>query len=216
MWIRTILWEYNENFNDGRVKSLLLRAQQRHPESQQLYLTFFRIELENKRKSVELEALQHADVVYASSKKKFTNIEFYIEMLNIVDKFSYAHTIQRHILDDMRKMFPRHEILWHTLAQRELKGLSNIDCNIDFTGLIKVECEPEGMDDSDSENKDYESTDNRSEDTKMDLDLKKMKIEELTTPQHYTLKKRIEICIQIYESAVEVVGLTVRYTPFGA
>lgn len=94
MWIRTILWEYNENFNDGRVKNLLFRAQQRHPESQKLYLTFFRIELENKRKSVELEALQHADVVYASSKKKFTNIEFYIEMLNIVDKFGYAHTIQ--------------------------------------------------------------------------------------------------------------------------
>lgn len=211
MWIRTILWEYNENFNDGRVKSLLLRAQQRHPESQKLYLTFFRIELENKRKSVELEALQHADVVYASSKKKFTNIEFYIEMLNIVDKFSYAHSIQRHILDDMRNMFPRNEILWNTLAQRELKGLSNIDCNIDFTGLIKVECEFENMNDSDSETKGGESTDNRSEDAKMvDLDLKKMKIEELATPQQNTLKKRIEICVQIYESAVEVVSLTMK------
>lgn len=204
VWIRTILWEYNENFNDERVKSLLLRAQQRHPESQKLYLTFFRIELENKRKSEELEALQHADVVYASSKKKFTNIEFYIEMLSIVDKFGYAHSIQRHILDDMRDMFPRTEILWHTLAQRELKGLSNIDCTVDFSGLIKLECESDSKNDSDTEAKGDDST---SEDIKMDSNLKKMKIEELSTPQQYTLKKRIEICVQIYESAVEVVSL---------
>lgn len=210
VWIRTILWEYNENYNDERVKSLLLRAQQRHPESHKLYLTFFRIRLENKRKSDELEALQHADVVYASSKKKFTNIEFYIEMLNIVDKFSYAHSIQQRILDDMREMFPRAEILWHTLAQRELKGLSNIDCTVDFSGLIKLECDSESRNDSDPENKGDESADNRNEDTKMDLNLKKMKIEELATPQQYTLKKRIEICVQVYESAVEVVGPTIR------
>ena len=75
-----------------------MRAKQRHPESQKLYLTFFRIELENKRNSIEVEALQHADVVYSSSKKKFNNIGFYIQMLDIVDKFSYAHTIQSRIL----------------------------------------------------------------------------------------------------------------------
>lgn len=110
----------------------------------------------------------------------------------------------------MRNMFPRSEILWHTLAQRELKGLSNIDCNVDFTGLIKVECDSENMNDSDSENKAYEGTDNQSESAKMDVDLKKMKIEELTTPQQNTLKKRIEICVQIYESAVEVVSLAIK------
>lgn len=181
------MWEYNENFNDERVKSLLLRAQQRHPESQQLYLTFFKIELENKRKSEELEALQHADIVYSSSKKKFTNIDFYIEMLTIVDKFSYASSIQQNILEDMREMFSREEILWHTLAQRELHGLSTVDCTVDFTGLIKSE-----------------DVQNKGEDSK--LNLKKLKIEDLSAPTQHTLRKRIELCIQIYEEAIKVVS----------
>lgn len=187
MWVRAILWEYNENFNDERVKSLLLRAQQRHPESQKLYLTFFQIELENKRQSPELEALQHADIVYTSSKKKFTNIDFYIEMLGIVDKFSYASSIQQNILDDMRELFPREEILWNTLAQRELHGLSAIDCTIDFTGLIKME----GVNNKDEDNK---------------SNIKKLKIEDLTAPSQHTLRKRIELCMQIYEEAVKVVS----------
>lgn len=163
------------------------RAQQRHPESQQLYLTFFKIELENKRQSEELVALDHAEIVYSSSKKKFTNIDFYIEMLNIVDKFSYASSIQQNILVDMREMFPREEILWHTLAQRELNGLSTVDCTVDFTGLIKSE---------DGENK--------GEDSKANLKI--LKIEDLSAPAQHTLRKRIELCIQIYEEAVKAVS----------
>lgn len=186
VWIRAILWEFNENFNDERVKSLLLRAQSRHPESQKLYLTFFQIELENKRQSEKLEALQHADIVYSSSKKKFTNIEFYIEMLNIVDKFSYANSIQQNLLDDMREMFPREEILWHTLAQRELNGLSPVDCTVDFSGLIKSE-----------------NGENKTEDNKVDL--KKLKIEDLSSPPQHTLRKRIELCVQIYEEGVKAI-----------
>lgn len=35
--------------------------------------------------------------------------------------------MQQQILNDMRKLFPRRELLWHTLAQRELHGLSGSD-----------------------------------------------------------------------------------------
>lgn len=188
-----------------------MRAKQHHPESQKLYLTFFRIELENKLKTIELDAIKHADVVYASSRKKFSNIEFYIEMLDIVDNFSYAHTIQSRILSDMRTMFARNELLWHTLAQRELKGLS-VECNVDCKAeLIKVECQSEEMNYSDSENRCSEDAENGNEDVKMDVDLENVKTEESAEPQPNTLKKRIEICIQIYEAAVEWVSLTWYY-----
>lgn len=90
VWIRAILWEYNENFNEERVKGLLLRAQQHHPDNQKLYLTFFQIELENKRQADDELALQHANVVYNNGKQKFTDIAFYIEMLKIVDMFEFA------------------------------------------------------------------------------------------------------------------------------
>lgn len=106
------------------MKGLLLRAQQLHPESQKLCLTFFQIELENKREADESLALQHAQIVYTNGKKTFTNVTFFIDMLNIVDKFSYANSIQQMILHDLREMFQHEEIMWHTLAQRELNGLS--------------------------------------------------------------------------------------------
>lgn len=122
VWIRAILWEFNENYNEERVKGLLLRAQQLHPESQKLYLTFFHIELENKREADEELALKHAAVVYANGKKNFTSVTFYTEMLQIVDRFNYAGSIQQMILKDLREMFRHEEIMWHKLAQRELKG----------------------------------------------------------------------------------------------
>lgn len=177
MWIRAILWEYNENFQDHRVKGLLMRAQQRHPESQKLYYTFFQIELENKRKADESMVIQHADIVYSNGKKKFNEIEFFIEMLSIVDKFPYAKGIQQTILDDMRRLFPRHELLWHTLAQRELNGQSPTDDTIDIADAVKKE-------DEDSQNG--------------HIDLS-------SASAAHTLKKRIELCVQIYDSAVKLV-----------
>lgn len=165
-----------------------MRAQQRHPESAKLYHTFFQIELENKRKSEEDLALQHADVVYTNGKKKFTNIDFFIEMLNIVDKFEYARSIQQTILEDMRQMFPRDELLWHTLAQRELKGLSTIDCTLDFSSSVKKE---------DEDNK---------------ASLSKLQILDPSAPVTHTLRKRIELAMQIYDAAVKVVRTKTKLT----
>lgn len=182
VWIRAILWEYNENYQDHRVKGLLLRAQQRHPESQKLYLTFFQIELENKRKADESLALQHADVVYSNGKKKFTNIEYFIDMLNIVDKFGFAKSIQQTILDDMRRLFPRHELLWHTLAQRELNGLSPNDCTTDITDSVKREGD--------------------------DIRNSHGKVADPSASVTHTLKKRIELAVQIYDAAVKEVDTT--------
>lgn len=133
-WIRAILWEYNENYTDERVKGLLLRAQQLHPESHQLYLLFFQIALENKGQTDESTAIKCANIVYTNGRNKFTNASFYIEMLNIVDKFSSAGSIQLQIFEDIQTKFQTDEIVWHTLAQRQLHGKPSIE-------LIKLEDE---------------------------------------------------------------------------
>lgn len=125
--------------------------------------------MENKRQAEENLALQHADIVYANGKKKFTDITFYIEMLSIVDKFDYANSIQQSILCDMREKFQHEEIMWHNLAQRELNGLAT-------DKLIKLEDED------------------------------KLKNDDTTIiARHSTLKKRIEMCVDVYEEAVKMV-----------
>lgn len=205
VWTRVILCEYNENASDERVKGLMLRAQQMHPESLKLYLTFFQIELENKRQADEELALQHATIVYNNGKKRFpTNFNFYLEMLTMVDKFNYAHSIQTAILNDMSETFKNDDILWHTFAQRELIGLTTgkfLDSirggggggGGDGDGDGDDEAEDVGEDDDDHHM-------NGLDDIRMNLEI--VKSEEQVQPY---LRKRIEICVQIYEEAVKVV-----------
>lgn len=119
----------------------MLRAQQLHPESQQLYLLFFQIALENKSQTDGCIALKLADIVYTNGKKKFQNASFYIEMLNIVDKFGYANTIQLQILQNIQAMFQNDEYVWHFLAQRQLEGLPSIK-------LIESKAEDDGCDEN--------------------------------------------------------------------
>lgn len=192
MWIRAIFWEYNENYSDDRVKGLLLRAQQFHPESQKLYTTFFQIELENKRKSSEEIALKHADVVYANAKKKFTNIEFFLEMLKIVDRFAYAKPLQQTILEEMQEKFAQHELMWHIMAQRELNaGVKEEDSLADEIVTIK-------LDDSDESAEGESSTAAAQvEDTKETPDAAE--------------RKRIEICVQVYETAIQAVIISFEF-----
>lgn len=139
-------------------------------------MTFFQIELENKREADENLALQHATIVYTNGKKKFNNIAYYIEMLNVVDQFGYAVSIQDQILTDMREIFPHEDTMWHTLAQRELNGLSTAQSIESIRGV-------------DEESK---------------FNLKNVKIEDSASAQQI-LRKRIETCVQIYEEAVKMV-----------
>lgn len=159
-----------------------MRAQQHHPQSQKLYFTFFQIELENKRKSEEKLALERAKVVYTNVRKKFTDLKFFIEILSIADRFAYASSIQKTILDDMREFFPREELLWHTLAQRELNGLSTNDCSVHLSDVKEED-----------------------EDSKPKFGKLKM-IDTQTNSNSQSLRKRIELCVQIYDAAVTAVS----------
>lgn len=171
----------------------MLRAQQHHPESQKLYLTFFQMELENKRQADEELALQHATIVYNDGKKKFpNNFNFYLDMLTMVDKFEYAHSIQKMILNDMTEVFRKEDILWHTFAQRELIGLSTAN----FVDTIRCS----GSETGNYENVGDHHSNGVDDHCKMNLDI--VKSEENAQP---FLRKRIEISVQIYEESVKVV-----------
>lgn len=190
VWIQAIWWEQNENKNSERVKSLLVRAQKRHPDNQKLFLTLFQIELENKCDCNELESILN------NNKDKFLKIEFYIDVLNVVDKFSYAGSTKQKIVNNMREQFYNNETMWHTLAQRELSGIPTTDYSMDLTSSMK----------SDGEK-------NTTED--VELNMKELRIDgQSVVPTQQTLRKRIELCIQVYEEAVKVVKLHEIYKKF--
>lgn len=172
----------------------MLRAQQLHPESQKLYLTFIQMELENKRQADEELALQHATIVYTNGKKKFpNNFNYYLDMLKMVDKFEYAQSIQTMILNDMSEIFRNDDILWHTFAQRELIGLSTAN----FREMIRNSGRENGYDEGVIDH----HMNGVDDCFKMSLDM--IKTEE-QVPAY--LRKRIEYSVQIYEESVKVVS----------
>lgn len=183
------MYEYNAGADNERVKGLMLRAQQLHPESQKILTTFFQMELDNKRQVDPNLALQHATVVYTNGKKKFPkNFEFFHEMLKTTDNYEYAAPIQKTIIDDMCEIFRLDEILWQTLAQRELDGLSTSDFREHmqkYSNEDAIDYHVDGADDN----------------FKAPLDT--ITVEE-SAPE--CERKRIENAVQIFEVAVKVVS----------
>lgn len=138
-WIRAIRWEYSENFEYERVKHLINSAQELHPDAESLYTLLVRIELENKQESPKIEALQNADNVYMKAKQKITNVDFFIKLLEIADKYDFTGELQEKILADMETMFNNKEIVWHIFAQRALNGLFCPGNMNDNQKLVKTE-----------------------------------------------------------------------------
>lgn len=188
------MWEYNENYNEERVKGLLLRAQQHHPDSELINLAFFEMELENKRKASEELALKHATVIYANAKKQFDGIHFYLEMLRTIDRFPYANELKETMLHEMQERFARDESMWHTMAQRVLNDTSEEDKLDDIETVKKDE-------DDDGSSDDEEDGDNAGKKTPLSKEDRQKALEVLQ-------RKRINLFIAVYKKAIEVVIFT--------
>lgn len=183
----------------SKVKDIFFRALQRHPESEIINNTFFKILLHiaanmNSEKilanntSEQDIGLEQAEIVYRNSKKKISNITYFISLLKICEEefVNITAGLQKMILDDLMDMFPRNEQLWDILAQRELKGLN--------------------MSDLQSYTKTGEKSSN-SMDIEEQEDVKDISLTNKTWYQKRTLKRRIELCCGIYQNAVRTVSM---------
>lgn len=130
-WQKAVMWEYEESDNMERVKHFMLGGLQRHPESKSLYCTFFKIKLleackvnpaDDDESSEWNNRLAKAEIIYKSGKDKIRSVDFLVEILEIADGFPVTRNLQQKILSDMKNEFPLNELMWHTLARRELQG----------------------------------------------------------------------------------------------
>ncbi|GAB0094316.1 hypothetical protein DMENIID0001_095980 [Sergentomyia squamirostris] len=132
MWLRAVVWEYEQTQNMERVKHFMLGGLQRHPENCKLYCKFLKIKLLEAEKiddQTEVGAtdrklvLEQAKIIYENSRKKIHSVEYLADILEIIQEFSIAGDLQKMVLKDMQKDFLLEELMWHTLARRELMGL---------------------------------------------------------------------------------------------
>ncbi|XP_037725657.1 U3 small nucleolar RNA-associated protein 6 homolog [Drosophila subpulchrella] len=182
-WVDAAMWLYEYNrLNIDRVKDILLRGLQRHPDSAALNKCFFDIMLKeaalgNNERNLAENTLSEQDIklerveaVYRNSMANITQLDYFVKLLeSCEDHQELTGKLQRLIIDDMQEKFPREPGLWDLLAQRELRGFHLGDL------------EDEDLDTSDEEpaSKKSRSVNARS------------------------LKRRIQLCVTVYKSAVE-------------
>ncbi|KMZ08882.1 U3 small nucleolar RNA-associated protein 6 homolog [Drosophila sechellia] len=188
LWVDAALWLYEFNrLNIDRVKDILLRGLQRHPDSEALNKCFFDIMLKeaalaNNERNLAENTLSEQDIklerveaVYRNSMANITQLDYFVKLLeSCEDHQELTGKLQRMIIDDMQEKFPREPGLWDLLAQRELRGFHLGDL------------EEEDLDTSDEEpaSKKSRSVNGRS------------------------LKRRIQLCVTVYKSAVEELQTT--------
>lgn len=159
-------------------------AKLKHPDSLSVFLTIFQVELEEKRKRNVNEAIEYLDECYRKGKVKFPQIEFYFGMLQIVDKLSYARSMQQIILVDVRMEYLHNELLWHTLAQRELHGMT---VNDNFKSFA---------DEHHQEDDDSKSSFSKSQSSDHSVSLRPM-------------RTRIKACVETYKEGIDHVSFPI-------
>lgn len=127
LWLKYIKWERVEKSNERKVKNLLIRALQRHPESEDLYIEFMDVELANYRDLSPQNVLDNTIMLYNNARKQISTLSFLTSVLHRLNKYSFSKPLQLTILDDMKSMYCNKELFWHILAQRELNGLATFD-----------------------------------------------------------------------------------------
>ncbi|XP_059616443.1 U3 small nucleolar RNA-associated protein 6 homolog [Phlebotomus argentipes] len=178
MWLRAVVWEYEQTQNMERVKHFMLGGLQRHPDNNRLYYKFLKIKLMEAEKIKVLtesgliernHILEGAKIIYDNSRKKIHNIEYLVNILEIVQEYSFAQDLHSAVLRDMQSDFPLEELMWHTLARRELMGLHMVTDH-----------------ELEADNQFGGNTD------------------EASTKSKSTPKKRIECCVAVYEQAARI------------
>ncbi|EDW51258.1 GM13683 [Drosophila sechellia] len=118
LWVDAALWLYEFNrLNIDRVKDILLRGLQRHPDSEALNKCFFDIMLKeaalaNNERNLAENTLSEQDIklerveaVYRNSMANITQLDYFVKLLESCEDHAGG--------------------LWELLAQRELRGLSS-------------------------------------------------------------------------------------------
>lgn len=132
LWLFAAKWELSESNNIEGALNYLKTGLHHHPDSKELYTESFKLELQsaekfhNKNSPLEdqqQKASSRATVHFrAAAEMLGHDIEFLVSLLNTATEFEYTEELQAEIIEYLTKHCWRSEIMWHTMAQRELHG----------------------------------------------------------------------------------------------
>lgn len=136
VWLKAVMWEYIETKNMIRVKHLLTTSLKHHPTCIDLHKAFIQIELDEVQAAFDCQekttveeneialALTQCFTFYKNSKTIIDDVGFYLELLDVTQKFPYAKNLTKEIVSDVQEKYETIPKTWHFFAQSELHGRS--------------------------------------------------------------------------------------------
>ncbi|XP_034110178.1 U3 small nucleolar RNA-associated protein 6 homolog [Drosophila albomicans] len=205
-WTSAALWLYEySRLNVTRAESLLLRGLQRHPSSELINKVFFDILLKeaqqaDSKRTLADNTISEQDIrlervmaVYKNSLNHITHWDYFLKLLEVCEDYpEMTVDLQGAIIDDMQTKFSRKPALWDALAKRELRGFHLADLNDYMKSKNNDDANGEP-----SEKKSRVQTDN-NDDENIDEQTGRRRVWKTRTK-----KSCIEMCVQIYKSAVQ-------------
>ncbi|XP_055913455.1 U3 small nucleolar RNA-associated protein 6 homolog [Eupeodes corollae] len=195
IWNSAALWFHEQGNNLEKVKSIFFRGLQRHPDSELLFTSFFRVLLSETAALPEEQqaaSLGRVIAIYNTAKKKICNVKFLVNLIKQCGEpqhVRFTAPLQKLIVNDMMLLYPREEGVWDVLARRVLAGEPIADFPHD--AIIEI-----GLDEG---NTDVVIEKDNNDDAKA------------SKP---TLKARIDGCFRVYQTAVNIIKTQAMWSYF--
>lgn len=182
-WICAIMFEYEVMERTAVARKYTLDALNLNDDVCDYYFTYLKIELRegakiqtaNSEVGPDVQSsLNRTRLIFETAKKKFVkDLNFAIGFLYIVQDFNYTISLQEEIMKDLERNYPNSEFLYHIRAQRELKGYHRQPVD----GVHNLE--------------DYD------DEYKIEMPGASARY-----PRKKKLRKRLELAVEIYDSAI--------------
>lgn len=201
IWNSAAMYFHEQGNNMEKVKSLFFRGLQRHPDSELLFTSFFRVllsETAGMPKDLQAASLERVIAIYNTAKKKICNIQFLVNLIRQCEEEPHAgfsKPLQKLIINDMMLLYPREEAVWDILARRVLAG-DPIDNFPDSSAEMVVDIESE-LPASGEDNKENSR-----------------ELKQMAMKPKPTLKARIDECFKVYQDAVTILKTPLMWSLF--
>lgn len=132
VWRKAAKWELSEMKNTEGALVILRNGIHHHPESKELYIEAFSLELQSalpRDKTAEdagdrkEKAAIRAQVHFETSLNRIGNdVDYMISLLDIATQYDFTEKLQQKISEHLLTNCWKSELMWYTMAQRELAG----------------------------------------------------------------------------------------------
>uniref|UniRef100_A0A6M2DFR0 Putative u3 small nucleolar rna-associated protein 6 n=1 Tax=Xenopsylla cheopis TaxID=163159 RepID=A0A6M2DFR0_XENCH len=128
LWVMAAKWEKEKNRSLENALAYLVQGLVHHTNDVLLHTEAFNITLLQARDK-NVPDITQAEIMYNSALKNVKDVHFLIGLLKICERYNFVEVLEKRIINDLKVMFPKDEIVFHTVAQKTLLNRNSDQLN---------------------------------------------------------------------------------------